>query len=183
MFDDVTNELFDLVTGEYLKTKDRVLRQVAIEGVCKMMFVPKLCDENDPAKVEGIIAQLLIQLFDKKYNWQNSFSRSILTLFLKEFVLFSEKRCMLVLNAMTKVIYSIFKKKYGMNPAKKVEQAKQKPAAKNAKAKKGKRKYDSDYDSEEESDFSIEQESVRSDDSEFVHLATMQQICESLDSA
>jgi len=30
-----------------MKTDDRILRQVAIEGVCKMMFVPKLCDEND----------------------------------------------------------------------------------------------------------------------------------------
>ena len=63
------------------------------KGVCKMMFVPKLCDENDEKKVESIITQLLFLLFDKKYNWQNSLVRSILTLFLKEFVLFSEKRC------------------------------------------------------------------------------------------
>jgi len=44
--DEGTIELFDLITGEYLFVKDRVLRQVTIEGVCKMMFSPKLCDEQ-----------------------------------------------------------------------------------------------------------------------------------------
>jgi hypothetical protein len=115
VFDDITGKLFDMVTGDFLKTSDRIIRQVAIEGVCKLMFVPKLCDENDPKKVEGIIVQLLVQLFDKKYNWQNSLVRSILTLFLKQFVLFSEKRCMMVVNAVTKVVYSIFRQRYGVN--------------------------------------------------------------------
>jgi hypothetical protein len=58
-YDDITGELFDMVTGDFMKTNDRILRQVAIEGVCKMMFVPKLCDENDQTKVEAIIAKLL----------------------------------------------------------------------------------------------------------------------------
>ena len=39
-----TNELFDAITLNFFKFHDRILRQVAIEGVCKMMFVPKLCD-------------------------------------------------------------------------------------------------------------------------------------------
>lgn len=60
MFDDITTELFDMVTCDFLKTNDRILRQVAVEGVCKLMFVPKLCDENDPKRVESIIAQLLV---------------------------------------------------------------------------------------------------------------------------
>jgi len=80
--DEGTIELFDLITGEYLFVKDRVLRQVTIEGVCKMMFSPKLCDEQtDQTKVEGILAQLIVQLFDKTFNWQNSLVRSILTVF------------------------------------------------------------------------------------------------------
>jgi len=45
-----------MITEDLIKTNDRILRQVAIEGVCKMMFVPKLCDENDQTKVEAIIA-------------------------------------------------------------------------------------------------------------------------------
>jgi hypothetical protein len=45
-----------MVTTDFLRIRDRILRQVAVEGVCKMMFVPKLCDENDPKKVESIIA-------------------------------------------------------------------------------------------------------------------------------
>ena len=45
-----------MITGDFLRHKDAILRQVAIEGICKMMFVPKLCDENDQLKVEIIIA-------------------------------------------------------------------------------------------------------------------------------
>ena len=45
-----------MITVNFLKVKDEIMRQVAIEGVCKMMFVPKLCDENDQLKVEIIIA-------------------------------------------------------------------------------------------------------------------------------
>jgi hypothetical protein len=68
VFDDITSELFDMITVDFLKTSDRIVHQVAIEGVCKLMFVPKLCDENDSKKVEAIIARLLLLLFDKKYN-------------------------------------------------------------------------------------------------------------------
>lgn len=64
--------------------------------------------------MEAIIAELLFQLFDKKYNWHNSLVRSILTLFLKEFVLFSEKRCLMIMNALLKVIYSIFRAQHGV---------------------------------------------------------------------
>ena len=157
------------------------MRQVAIEGVCKMMFVPKLCDQNDQNKVETIIAQLLFQLFDKKYNWQNSLVRSILTLFLKEFVLFSEKRCQILLNALTKVVYSIFRAKFGVNLKKKAEAKAQKAVAVNRKKKK-KESHSSEEDSEE-SVFSVNENMYLTDDSEFAKkTAKMTQICESMDS-
>ena len=35
---------FKILTRDYLTTKDRILRQVTIEGVCKMLFTTKLCD-------------------------------------------------------------------------------------------------------------------------------------------
>lgn len=176
VFDDVTNELFEMVTNDFLKTNDRILRQVAIEGVCKLMFVPKLCDDNDPEKVEAIIAQLLFQLFDKKYNWQNSLVRSILTLFLKQFVMFSEKRCVLIMNALFKVVYSIFRQQHGVIDPKKV---KAKPAKKVAPKKGKKKTYD---ESSEESDFSVKSYEFVSDDSEFAEkTATAKQICEALD--
>ena len=44
LVDDASRELFDLITGRYLSIKDRILRQVTIEGVCKMLFTMKLCD-------------------------------------------------------------------------------------------------------------------------------------------
>ena len=56
LVDEKTSELFEMITTDFLRIRDRILRQVAVEGVCKMMFVPKLCDENDPKKVESIIA-------------------------------------------------------------------------------------------------------------------------------
>jgi hypothetical protein len=112
--DQKSQELFDLITGTFLTIKEKVLRQVSIEGVCKMLFSTKLCDENNKQHVESILAQLIFQLFDKKYNFQNSLVRSILTVFFRNFVLFSEARCFLMLNAVTKVIYSIIRSKFGL---------------------------------------------------------------------
>lgn len=45
--DDHTQALFQLLTNEYLTIPDKVLRQVTIEGVCKMLFSIKLCESND----------------------------------------------------------------------------------------------------------------------------------------
>ena len=45
--DEKLAKFFELITVNYMTTKDRILRQVAIEGVCKMLFTPKLCDQND----------------------------------------------------------------------------------------------------------------------------------------
>jgi len=39
--------LFELITDKYLHIKQPILRQITIEGVCKMMFSTKLCDESD----------------------------------------------------------------------------------------------------------------------------------------
>ena len=88
--DEKSQELFDLITGTFLTIKEKVLRQVSIEGVCKMLFSTKLCDENNQEHVEAILARLIFQLFDKKYNFQNSLVRSILTVFFRNFVLFSQ---------------------------------------------------------------------------------------------
>jgi hypothetical protein len=107
-----TQELFECVTQEYLTVENRFLRQVAIEGVCKMLFSTKLCEDQAPDQTESILSMLIIQLFDKKYNWQNSLVRSTLTIFFSNFVLFSKQRCYLMLNATTNVIYSILRAKY-----------------------------------------------------------------------
>ena len=79
-----------------------------------MLFSTKLCDENNQEHVESILAQLIFQLFDKKYNFQNSLVRSILTVFFRNFVLFSQQRCVFMLNAVTKVVYAIIRAKYGL---------------------------------------------------------------------
>lgn len=72
-----------------------------------MMFSTKLCDESDSQQVESILVTLLIQLFDKKYNRQNSLVKTTLTIFFKNFVLFSFKRAVMMLNAVTKLFFSI----------------------------------------------------------------------------
>jgi len=72
-----------------------------------MMFSTKLCDESDSELVESILVTLLIQLFDKKYNRQNSLVKTTLTIFFKNFVLFSLKRAVMLLNAVTKIFFSI----------------------------------------------------------------------------
>jgi hypothetical protein len=55
-----TQDLFNIITQNYLHIKEPILRQIAIEGVCKMMFSTKLCDDSDPAVVENILVTLLI---------------------------------------------------------------------------------------------------------------------------
>ena len=47
--DESTQELFDLITQNYMQGNDPYLRQITVEGVCKMMFNNKLCDDCDPA--------------------------------------------------------------------------------------------------------------------------------------
>lgn len=117
-----------------------------------MMFSPKLCDEQtDQGKVEGILAQLIVQLFDKTFNWQNSLVRSILTVFFQNFVLFSSSRCLMMLNALTKVCYSIIRSKY-------------QPLAKGKKKAKVARKKTKNDSSE--SEFELDPSGNLSDDSE-----------------
>lgn len=72
-----------------------------------MMFSTKLCDESDSEQVENILVTLLIQLFDKKYNRQNSLVKTTLTIFFKNFVLFSFKRAVMLLNSVTKIFFAI----------------------------------------------------------------------------
>jgi len=141
---------FETLTGKYLKIKDRTLRQVSIEGVCKMLFTPKLCDENDPERVEAILAQLLLQFFDHEYSPKNSLVTSILNEFLKNFAPFSERRCHMLLNAMTKVAYACLREQYGLD--KRLDAGKKKPAAKKGRGRR-RRRADSDDSEFEESSF------------------------------
>jgi len=41
---DSTEKLFELVSCEYLWHKDPILRQISIEGCCKMLFNVQLCE-------------------------------------------------------------------------------------------------------------------------------------------
>ena len=106
---------FNILTDNYLKVKDRTLRQVTIEGVCKMLFTTKLCDQNDQSRVEAILAQLILQFFDTEHCPKNSLVTSILTEFLKNFAPFGEQRCHMLLNALTKVMYAVMRERYGLD--------------------------------------------------------------------
>ena len=133
IYDEKTKGLLDTVTSKYLTIRQNVLRQVTIEGVCKMLLSPKLCDEIDQEQVESILAKLIMLHFDKQYNLQNSFVRSVITITLRNFVFMSENRCKLLLNALTKVVYSYIRAKYGVaikNKAKPVKQATKKAKSK-----------------------------------------------------
>ena len=157
--DEKAKGLFDTVTSKYLTIRQKVLRQVTIEGVCKMLFSPKLCDENDQEQVESILAKLIMLLFDKRYNLQNSFVRSVITITLRIFVLMSEKRCKLLLNALTKVIYSCIRAKYGVavkNKAKPVKQAKKKAKSKPKKRLNQASDSDSEFDQSSLDDLSLD---------------------------
>ena len=157
--DEKAKGLFDTVTSKYLTIRQKVLRQVTIEGVCKMLFSPKLCDENDQEQVESILAKLIMLHFDKQYNLQNSFVRSVITITLRNFVLMSEKRCKLLLNALTKVIYSCIRAKYGVavkNKAKPVKKAKKKAKSKPKKRLNQASDSDSEFDQSSLDDLSLD---------------------------
>jgi hypothetical protein len=74
---------------DYMVTKDRILRQITIEGICKMLFSRKLTQDADHNEMEFLLSQLIIQWFDRSFNWQNSLVRQLLNVFFKSFVLFS----------------------------------------------------------------------------------------------
>ena len=101
-------------------SRDKRLRQVTIEGICKMLFSIKVTrdfkfnekqtianddlegseQETDESLKEGIItivSHLIIQWFDKKYNCQKSLVRQALSMFFHHFILFSVQRCELML--------------------------------------------------------------------------------------
>ena len=128
-----------------------------------MMFSTKLCDESDSQLVESILVTLLVQLFDKKYNRQNSLVKTILTIFFKNFVLFSLKRAAMMLNAVTKLFFSIVTAKENI----KVGQSNvRKEAPKRKVVKRGRKKESSSEQSEEsESEFDEKVIMYDSDDS------------------
>ena len=113
IFDDSTRLIFNDITQVHLFERDPPLKQIAVEGVCKMMFSLKLCEQIPNEDMEAILVSLLVQLFDRKYNALNSLVRSLLSVFLKNFVLLSNQRCQLLLGAVTKLVCAVFSAKYG----------------------------------------------------------------------
>lgn len=153
MSDESTQLLFTDITQVHLFDRDPPLKQIAVEGVCKMLFSLKLCENVQDQDMEAILVSLLVQLFDRKYNALNSLVRSLLSIFLKNFVLLSNSRCQLLLGALTKLVCSVFSAKYG----------------KSVKAQKKKKNY-------KQSDSDL------SDDSLEPRTTTFHEICASLDS-
>lgn len=78
-----------------------------------MLFSRKLTQMQDGEEMEFLLTQLMIQWFDRTFNWQNSLVRQILNTFFKSFVLFSQQRCIHTANSLAKLIYSILGTKYG----------------------------------------------------------------------
>lgn len=107
-----TLKLQRIIIEDYMVIKDSTLRQITIEGICKMLFSRKLTQDADASEMEFLLSQLILQWFDRRYNWQNSLVRQLLNSFFKSFVLFSEQRCELMLRALFKVVYSILESKY-----------------------------------------------------------------------
>ena len=66
--DNNTQVLFGLITGpEYQFHPNPHLRQISVEGACKMMFSKKLCDDYPNSEhIESLLAYLLVQLFERQ---------------------------------------------------------------------------------------------------------------------
>ena len=119
-------QLFSLVSREYIFVSDPLLKQVAIEGVCKMLFAKKLCEDFHRDQVEAALFYLLVQLFDKTYNSNNSLVVSILSVFFQNIVLFSKERANILVSALTKLTYSHIVSKYRLLAGKKPAKRRQK---------------------------------------------------------
>ena len=70
-----TLRLQTIIFEDYIVIKDRILRQITIEGICKMLFSRKITLDADHNELEFQLTQLIIQWFDRKFNWQNSLVR------------------------------------------------------------------------------------------------------------
>ncbi|CDW89230.1 at hook motif family protein [Stylonychia lemnae] len=179
-----TQKLQKIIVEDYMVIKDKILRQITIEGICKMLFSRKLTLNTDNEEMEFLLSQLIIQWFDKKFNWQNSLVRQILNTFFKSFVLFSQQRCEIMLRACMKIIFSIMESKY--NEIKKIKNVKKKSANQTQiqKPKNNKKRlFECDDDDDDESeDFSVDEEDFYSDDSRCgSQQALMQNIVKELD--
>jgi len=40
--DEQTIKIYKVITGQYLLTKNKILRQLTVEGICKMLFSTKV---------------------------------------------------------------------------------------------------------------------------------------------
>lgn len=159
--------------------KDRILRQITIEGICKMLFSRKLTQDADHNEVEFLLSQLIIQWFDHRFNWQNSLVRQLLSVFFKSFVLFSQQRCELMTTALTKVIYSILESKYGCAGVKKPKVTP--PSSEKKKKQLNQKRRSSRDDSDDEYDVNQDQSYVSDDSRCAQNQAYMHKICADLD--
>lgn len=112
--DEGTADLQDFIISNFLYCHNLPLRQVAVEGVIKLMFSIKGTDMADPQQRDvsiAIISHLVIQLFERKYlqsrGDQNVIKQS-LNMFFKSFGLYGEQKCDLILAAILRVVYAMF---------------------------------------------------------------------------
>ena len=89
--------------------KDPLLKMLALEGICKMLFAPQLCEGlQNPEKVEAILANLIIISTSKEASMDQM---ALVGTFMENFVPMSEKRALFFSNAMIKVLYSTVRAK------------------------------------------------------------------------
>ena len=60
-----TLKLQRIIIEDYMVIKDRILRQITIEGICKMLFSRKLTQDADHNEVEFLLSQLIEYLLSR----------------------------------------------------------------------------------------------------------------------
>ena len=94
--DEETQRLQDFILDNFLYCHCRPIRQISVEGICKLLFSIKVNEQGSAVLEEEqstqIIAHLLIQLFDKRYlhgKSRQSINNQALNMFFRHYVLFS----------------------------------------------------------------------------------------------
>ena len=141
-----TQSLLDIILTSLFYTPNRLLRQMTIEGMVKLLFSIRVTKQvvmepENPAALEQtskealsqktlliLLSHLIIQWFDTKYfKHQNenekgfkkgcsSIAKKALDVFFRNYILFSKFRCQVVFQALLRVIYAILAVKYGVGP-------------------------------------------------------------------
>ena len=105
IFSQKSQNVYDLIIGKYIMSENIFLRQLAIEGIIKMLSSQKLLTDPEDEEGEYLLFNLMVQYFDKKFNILNSFIKQSLNLFFKTYHLFSEQRCINLKNAISKLVF------------------------------------------------------------------------------